>query len=286
MAPRLLTVGHACIDIVQHVSHQPTPDSKASASSSRIQIGGNAANAAVALARMGADVDLCGTLGSKHDPMAQMLVRMLESARVNFLGQYMHGEPTPISMIMIQPNGERIISSHQSPALVHAVHAPTDLEGYQMVLGDNYRLEMVHAVFHQARKRGIPTMLDLDGKIFDNLHDMPQTDHAWFSKESLESLDPSLRSLRLLQDHFGGVVGVTDGPNTIYWIDQAGTPHQYSPPRVHAENTLGAGDVFRASLALNLCNRRDLTQAIEKACVSACEHITNKPLSRITGEKI
>lgn len=85
----------------------------------------------------------------------------------------------------------------------------------------------------------------------------------------------------MVRSHFGGSVGTTDGPNKVVWIDGTGTIGEFSPPAVRADSTLGAGDVFRAALAIGLCRGFDLAMSVPMACASAGQHISGKPLSRL-----
>jgi sugar/nucleoside kinase (ribokinase family) len=141
---------------------------------------------------------------------------------------------------------------------------------------------MVRKVFEIARAAGIPTMLDVDS-VVDNLDDLPQADYVWFSNEAWMTSAATLGNVSDIQDHFGGLLGVTNGPESIWWIEKNGILGECEPNRINAINTLGAGDVFRAAFAIATCLGRSTYDAVAAACYSAGEHITNKPLTKITG---
>ena len=76
-------------------------------------------------------------------------------------------------------------------------------------------------------------------------------------------------------------IGITNGGQPVTWIGMDGVVRSYLPPPTVAVNTLGAGDVFRSRLAIGVCLGESLDDAVPGACVSACEHITEKPLTRL-----
>ena len=278
MIPKILAVGHSCLDIVHLVPDIPKPNSKVASNRVKIQVGGNAANEAVAISDLGASADLCTVLGRDSHPFTRILLALLRERNVgtNYC-QFDESQDCPNSTIMVFPDGERAIMNWQSPEIRSAMSVPKSLSPYQMVVGDAYRLPMVRQVFEMARKNGIPTMLDVDGVLSD-IGSLPQADHIWFSQEAWRCQRIPLADL---QARFGGVVGVTDGDRPVTWIDHSGKIRYHQPPRIIAKNTLGAGDVFRARLALGVCIGEDLTDSVQRACITACEHVTDQSLSRV-----
>jgi sugar/nucleoside kinase (ribokinase family) len=136
---------------------------------------------------------------------------------------------------------------------------------------------MVKKIFAKASSRGIPTMLDIDSPVVD-IGSMPCADHVWFSREAWRKHRIPIKDL---QARFGGVVGITDGDRPVTWCDQTGKIYYHTPPHVKATNTLGAGDVFRARMALAICIGASVEDAVPMACLSACEHITGKQLTKV-----
>jgi sugar/nucleoside kinase (ribokinase family) len=275
--PRILAVGHACLDIVHMVPKIPMTD-KVASERVTIQIGGNAANAAVAICDLGATADLCTVMGNENHPFTRVLMALLVQKRVGTGScRFEYDLPCPNSTIMVLPDGERAVVNWQSDEIRSAIADPRDLSRYQMVIADSYRLPMVRHVFSRARELGIPTMLDVDG-VIDDVGMLPPADHIWFSQKAWRKQRIKLQDLRV---RFGGVVGVTDGDRPVSWIGHDGVIRYHAPPTTDAKNTLGAGDVFRSRLALGLCLGERIEDAISGACISACEHITEKPLTRM-----
>ena len=258
----------------------PAADEKVASSAMEMQIGGSAGNTAAALISLGAKADVCTVLGNPTRLTTHTLITLLRNKGIGIECSYLDRVACPVSTIFVVPNGDNAITSYQPSAICDAVHRPTDINRYLAVLGDTYRLPLVSFVFDLARAAGRLTMLDVDTPV-DNLLDLPQADHVWFSHAAWLSLDESDQDLKKLQDHFGGVVGVTHGPNPVRWIDTNKHQHAHLPLQVPVASTLGAGDVFRAALAVALCQGRKLSDAVELACIGASQHISNTPLTKI-----
>lgn len=278
MKPRILTVGHACLDIVHRVGKIPKPNTKVDSREVLIQIGGNAANCAKTLSEIGATVDLCTVLGSEDHPFTRILVSLLRSHGIGTsFCAFDNTQPGPSSTIMVLDDGERAIVNWQGDSIKGAVSTPSRIGDYGMVMGDAYRLPMIRQVFSMASSAGVPTMIDVDGPV-DDVGVIPRADYIWFSYEAWKRQRIPLADLR---SRFDAVVGITDGDRPVSWIDREGVIRYYQPPSVVAVNTLGAGDAFRARFGVGICIGETIEQAVAGACETACEHITMKPLTRI-----
>lgn len=283
MTVKILTVGHACLDFVHEVDALPDPAIKVPSKSLQVKLGGNAAIAAACLVKLGAQADLCSVLGNRIDWMTQQLVSLLETSRVGIDCAFLESQPCPVSNVLILPNGDRAISSFQPGALTCALHRPDDLTQYAMVLGDTNRLQQTRQLIVTAKLAGVPTMLDVD-KPIDKLQDIPQADIVFFSSESWKLLEEDGVSLSEAQRYLGGVVGITNGAEPIIYSDAQGKWHERMPEKVEPLTTLGAGDAWRAGLAMALVSGYGIHDAIHRACQTAAEHIQKLPLTRITGE--
>lgn len=283
MTKRILAAGHTCLDVVHYVPTMPTPDIKVSSNRLIVQLGGNAANVAVALIELGADADLCCVLGSRYDPVTDTILTLARSRNIGLDCGFLESECSPISSVMILPNGDRALTSYQPQAITDAVCDIPTITQYDMVHGDSYRLPLIKKVFEEARKHKVPTMLDVD-KAVKTLYDLPKSNYVMFSNEAFTAMNYTEKDLISLQEYFGGVVGYTAGADLIRYADNSGVYH-YQPTLIeHPVNTLGAGDTYRAALALHLCFDKDIHTAIKLACNSAYEHILEKKLTTITGD--
>ena len=277
---KILTVGHACVDFVHGVTDHLNPNIKLDSRYSNIQLGGSAANVAVALKELGADVTVCTVLGNTNDRCTGIFENMLAAKGINLVCKYVETATTPNSLITILPNGERAITSYQPKGVVEENAVDVDISQYDMILGDSYRLPLVSKIFNLAKNSSIATMLDVD-KDIQNITKLPTATYTWFSYEAWSFLKEQQRDLKYLYKVFGSVVGFTQGSEPVNWIDSDGFIKKYKPKTVNVTNSLGAGDVFRASLALQLCMNKSLPVAIERACDSAGEHISGNTLTKI-----
>lgn len=279
MELKILTVGHACLDVVHQVERLPEKDSKVPSSNVDIRIGGNAANAAAAIADLGCQSHLCTSMGSEYHPFTRILVSLLTSKGINISNcEFVDSQACPNSNIMILPTGERTIVNWQSDFFLNHIVHPKSITGYSAILADTYRLPMVQSVLKEANRYGIPTILDVDNPK-QKLKEIPRAKQIWFGYEAWQQLGISLFDLQLRTG--ADIIGVTNGPNEIQWIDQTQNLRSYMPPSVVPINTLGAGDVFKGRLAIGLSLDEPIAISIREACISAAEHIQNKPLTKL-----
>lgn len=277
---KILTVGHACVDFVHGVTDHLNPNVKLDSNFSNIQLGGGAANVAVALKLLGADVSVCTVLGDKSDPVTCMFENLLELKGIDLVCKYIGSAKTPNSLITVLPNGDRSITSYQPHDIVQDCSVDVDVSQYDIVMGDSYRLPLVSKLFKAAMQLSIPTMLDVDKTVTESTL-LPFAEYVWFSQEAWQSFNNDVYKI-YLQQVAKGTIGVTNGGNPILWLEPNGSVFQsFKPKAVNVVNSLGAGDVFRASLALQLSLKIPLATAIERACESAGEHISGKQLTKI-----
>lgn len=277
MTIKILTVGHSCVDILYHVDMLPNLDEKIAARNFEISIGGNAANVASAICDFGGAADICTVLGSQSHPLTRVLVSLLTSKGIGTrYVEYNDAADCSVSTILITPDGNRTIVNHTDKRLLSGAFLPNKLNEYDMILGDSYRLPIVTKIFEAAKTYGIKTMLDVDQSIELNL--LPKSDYVWFSNDASKYLRVGLPRL---QEMFGGVVGFTNGALPIYWMANDHVLKKYSPKTIEAKNTLGAGDVWRARLAYEICNDTHLDYAVELASKSAGEFIMTRQIEEI-----
>ena len=277
MTAQILTVGHACIDVVYHVDALPNSNEKVAADKFDIGIGGNAANVAAALCDFGVGADLCTVLGSWDHPLTRVLLSLLTSKGIATSHvEFDESVDSSVSTVMVTPNGDRTIVNFTDKKLQSAISIPNDLSRYKMVLGDSYRLPMVSKVFQQAKTVGVKTMLDVDLPI--SLDNLPPCDYVWFSGDAIKGLECDLSTL---QSYFGGIVGVTMGAMPVHWVGPDHTVKMFTPKPIKVKNTLGAGDVFRARFAWETCNGTPIELAVARACESAGEYISQGQLSKL-----
>src|SRR5215470_6717939 len=112
----ILCVGIAVLDEVFRVSAFPMPNTKVQASEFITIGGGNAANAAVAIARLGGRAYFAAPLGD--DAVADRLTESLQREGVECVGCVrVPGARTPVSAIFVDARGDRTIANYRDHRL-------------------------------------------------------------------------------------------------------------------------------------------------------------------------
>lgn len=110
--PDVIALGDLNVDIIAHFPAYPTKGGDAFASSTEIHCGGSAANAAIALARLGVPTGLITRVGP--DSWAAMALHCLESAGVDLGGlQRDAAVVTGLMYVVVTPDGERTILGYR-----------------------------------------------------------------------------------------------------------------------------------------------------------------------------
>lgn len=214
--------------------------------------GGMAANASVAVAKLGASVAFWGRAGNDAAGHEMRSAFAAEGVDVENFRLFPDGRSS-VSGIIVDSFGERQIVNFRGfyPETADWLPLKTVARA-SSVLADPRWVEGAATLFHEARARGIPTVLDgdvADAEVFERL--LPLTDHAIFSEPALTSFagsaeDQSLAGLA----RFGcRVIAVTRGEDGVSWYE-SGRLHRQAAYVVDVVDTTGAGDVFHGAYAL------------------------------------
>jgi sulfofructose kinase len=273
-ARAILCAGIIVLDEVFRVDRFPQPDAKTQAQSFFIVNGGCAANAAVAVARLGGRAALAGPLGGPpgEDSNGDRVLAALAREEVDCTGcQRLAGVATALSAIFIDARGDRMIVTHHDDRLAAATPAdPAHLVARaDAVVADNRFPEFVRPICVAARARGLTVVLDADRptQVSDELFRIAT--HVVFSSECLRAttgLDDLGAALAARTTP--SFLAVTQGPRDVLWRE--GAKLRQSPVfAVAAIDTLGAGDVFHGAFALALAEGRDVVAALRFAAAAA-----------------
>ncbi len=250
----VLCVGIAVLDYVYAVEAMPVRAEKYRAKDLAVVGGGIAANAAVAVARLGGRARLATRLG--QDPTGAAIVAELEAEGVDCtLARRFEGMRSPTSAILVDARGERLIISY-SDATIPADPSwlPGELPGdVGAVLGDTRWVEGSAHLFRLARQARVPAVLDGDRKPAHR-DALDLATHVAFSEQGLAEItgiaDPA-EGLRALAGHTRNWLAVTVGEAGVYFLEDGMLTHEPAFP-VETVDTLGAGDAWHGAFALGL----------------------------------
>jgi sulfofructose kinase len=272
----ILCAGIIVLDEVFQVERFPQPDGKTQAQGFFVVNGGCAANAAVAIARLGGRAALAGPLGGPagEDANGDRVLAALAREHIDCSGcQRLAGVSTALSAIFIDAQGERMIVTYRDRRLVMATPAdPAALVATaDAVLADNRYPDFVRPICAAARRRGLTVVLDAD-RPTDMSEDLfTIATHVVFSSECLRAttgLDDLGKALARIAGTTRSFLAVTNGAQDVLWRD--GETLERSPVfAIDAVDTLGAGDVFHGAFTLALAEGRGVAAAMRFAAAAA-----------------
>ena len=275
MAPRrIICVGHAALDRIYRIEAFPPEPTKVRALEHVEAGGGMAANASVAIARLGGKAELWSRTG---DDAAGAAIRgglRAEKVDVRYLMAY-EGARSSTSAIIVDDKGERLIIGQRDAGMPSGTSwLPLErVAGADAVLGDVRWLEGLRATFQRAREAGVTTLLDAELGAREALPGILKlTDYAIFSRPSLrefmagENDDDRLKAVLALGPRH---VGVTLGAEGYAWRESDGTQGTHPAFKVAVTDTTGAGDAFHGAFALLIAEGKSTAEAVRLACAVA-----------------
>jgi sugar/nucleoside kinase (ribokinase family) len=273
--PQILCIGMPVRDLTFRVQRLPGRGSKESASHFDEICGGNALNGAIGIARLGGRASICGPMGDARETTSRFIFEKMAHEGID-TRQLVHmpGLVTPISNIMIDPSGERTIVTFRDPELwkVRLPNADTLLDDCAAILTESRCAAFCTDLCAEARRRGIPVIVDVDHAMSLREGLLTVSSHLVFSSEALQETagvaddGEALKKIAKLTPSF--LAGTRGALGTI-WLDERQTLQQTPAFPVHTVDTLGAGDVFHGAFALAITERQDLRVALRFASAAA-----------------
>lgn len=274
---RIACVGITVQDRIYSLNHLPEGGGKYQSNHYMETGGGPAATAAVAIARLGVEVDFIGRVGD--DSCGSTLLNELQGWGVNttYCRQYPNARSSQ-SAILVDQDGERIIVNYPSPDLKTDAQwlESIDFTRYDIVLADVRWHEGTLKAFTLARAAGVMTVLDADMTPQDIAPLVALADHAVFSAPGLKRMtgrEDAEQGLKHATKHTDGKVYVTQGNEGSLWIENERLCH-LPAFSVKVVDTTGAGDVFHGAMAVALAEKMPTEQAIRFASAVAAMKCT------------
>ena len=251
----MLCVGHACYDLVFSVPRHPAGDEKIFADDLVGCGGGPAANAAVTVSRLGFKSAFAGYLG--EDIFGTRHLQELIEDRV-YTDLIVRGSsPTPLSTILVKPDGKRSLINYKAetgPLSAGAIDFSSILP--KVILFDGHEPQLSISLAEKACKEYIPTVLDA-GSLHEGTQAlMEQVDYLVCSEKfARQFAGDEEKALARLTEVSPAVV-ITLGERGLIW--QRGTKRGALPAfPIIAIDTTGAGDAFHGAFAAAVSSGMD-----------------------------
>jgi sulfofructose kinase len=266
----VLCVGQASYDLVFSVSHHPGPDEKSVASLFTGCGGGPAANAAVTAVRLGRRAAFAGYLGD--DFYGRIHHEELTHENVLTDCVYRGTVPTPLSVILVKPDGKRTVVNYKHPA----IPPPADPAAFllncrpKVILFDGHEAHLTLVFMEYARRGGIPTVLDA-GSVHAGTREIVGTvDYLVASERFSKDFTGEKDVVRAAQklNRYAPAVVVTRGEAGLVWQTAEGSG-QLDAFAVEAVDTTGAGDAFHGAFAAGLSEKMDWPELLRYSSAAA-----------------
>ena len=268
-APLVLCAGIIVLDKVFRVEQVPQPDRKVEAKDFFIVSGGCAANAAIAVARLGGRATLAGPLGGPagEDGNGDLVLAALAREHVDCSAcQRIDGLATGLSAIFIDSRGDRTIVTYRDQRIAAIMPGDADsvVAAADLVLADNRYPQYVRPICEAARHRKLRIVLDADKATVEDDVLFRIASHIVFSAECLRATTGRgdlTEGLAVIAQQTDAFLAVSDGPNDILFLE-AGVLRHLPVFAIRAVDTLGAGDALHAGFALALAEGHNEADAL------------------------
>jgi sulfofructose kinase len=263
-APTVICLGLSALDRIWRVERPFSGGSeKIRAGEHLTEPGGMAANAAVTVARLGGTGSFWGRAGDDEAGRIMAEDFTAEGVDVSQFRRF-EGGASSVSGVIVDVRGERQIVNFRGHYPADPAWLPLSDLSADCVLADPRWPEGAEALFTEARRRGIPTVLDgdiADSEIFERL--LPLTDHAIFSEPGLRGFaGENVEAALARAASFGcRMVAVTCGGDGLIWQDGSGR-HDMPAQPVSAVDTTAAGDVFHGAYAFAIGASLGIAEAL------------------------
>ncbi len=266
---KILSVGHSVLDLIFCVDSLPQKDGKFLVHDFISIGGGPAANAAVAIAKLGAESYFAGRVAA--DNYGQNVIDELKDYGVHcdYVAKIKQAS-TSLSAVIVDKNGNRQIMNYKDKRLDDYIEhlKPIPWQEFDAILVDVRWMKGAEYALEQAKKFGIPTILDADVSEASTANLVALAGYSIFSQPGLCQLvgeNEPYKALRKAKERFAGELAVTLGEEGFLFFDDEEIK-QHAAIKVTAKDTTGAGDVFHGAFAYHMASHK---QNMEKALTFA-----------------
>ncbi len=277
----ILCIGHACYDLIFQVQHHPAEDEKLSSTGHLACGGGPAANAAIAIARLGLNTGFIGYLGNDlygDSHLAEFTTEGVDTQHIQ------RGSiATPVATLIVKPDGKRsVVNYTESSTILPADHCNLNLNQLPSVLlMDGHQPAISAALIKQTKQHGIPTILDAGSLHAGTQQLMSEVDYLAasekFAYQLTQQTNPDLALQRM--STLAPSVVITLGERGLIWAHDSKTGN-LPAFTVNTVDSTGAGDAFHGGLAAALAMQKSWNDCLVFASAVAalcCTTIGARP---------
>jgi ribokinase len=279
---RAVVVGSLNMDLVLGVPELPGRGQTLLSRSLDRSPGGKGANQAVALARLGAQVEMVGAVGTDGDGAALLGALQAASVSTRFVAER-PAAPTGLAVVCVDPRGDNAIvvapgaNATLGPADVRAAAAALH-HAEVLLLQLEVPLECVLAAARLGGEHGALVVLNAAPATTLPGHVLASVGVLVVNQGEAAALGgrgaPGEVAARLREEG-PGVVVVTLGGDGCVVADERGVA-SLPAYRVPVVDTTGAGDCFAAAFGLGLAEGRPARQAARLASAAAALAVTRR----------
>ncbi|AEV83310.1 sugar kinase [Actinoplanes sp. SE50] len=258
----VLLAGLCTLDILQLVEKYPADNEKVTALTQTVAAGGPATNAAATVAHLGGDPVLLTAVGRHplaagiHADLSALGVRLIDLTDTD------PGAPSVSSIVVSAGTGNRaVVSTNGAARSVTVPHLAALVDGMRAVQVDGHYPELATAVLTEARRRGIPTLIDAGSWKPVTPRLLPLLDVVVCSADFRPpGISTPHDVAAFLADAGVRWIAISRGDRPLLRWTGGGFTEQ-PVPATPVIDTLGAGDVLHGALTLAVARRWPLTDA-------------------------
>jgi sulfofructose kinase len=259
----VLCIGHACYDLAFSVDHHPSADEKIFANSLLDCGGGPAANAAVCVSQLGFSSAFAGYLG--QDFYGEKHLQELLAYGVNSRLIVRGNSPTPLSTVIVKPDGKRALINYKGDTQALPNHA-INFSGLnpKVILFDGHEPNISMQLLNNTQDSHVPTILDAGSVHSGTLALMDKVDYLACSEKFAVQLAGDVQTALKQLAAISPAVIITLGEQGLIW--QRGSERgSLAAFAINAVDSTGCGDAFHGAFAAALAANMDWQTSLRYA---------------------
>lgn len=298
----IITIGNALIDAFLHLQDANTHvhinkaekllsmdfGQKIMLDSSEFLLGGNAANVAVGLARLGYEVSLMAELGS--DEFADKIIHTLHREHVN-TSLLIHSDSQSSFAINLTFNGERtIFVHHQKRSHPFDFDRLTSKWIYLTSLGESWKHVYQGIIAHAKRHPELHIACNPGTNQFNQGKDLvlellPLTAVFIANKEEYQFLlhgeeakqrdETAFALLHQMREYGGKLLLLTDGDKGSYVLSEDGKEYHVGVIPTETRGKTGAGDAFSTGFLAGFMKHGDILESLKLGTANASSVVSH-----------